>query len=227
MAEMGDGYGSECHLLRYLGRHRGVLDERVLALVGGSGIEWLDFKFDAASRWPDAELTGMEFLPDGAPAKDAWRTFWPQTGRPPNWDAVGRVIVEGKEEWLLVEAKANLAEIMSDCKASPEGGLGQVVDALDATKEALGVAADRDWLRGYYQLCNRLAVLHFLTSQDVASRLLFVYFCGDRGDAQRVCPQGEAGWKDALDAQSLHVGLPDRHPLSRRVHTLFLPICFG
>ena len=30
MGMMGDGYGSECHLLRYLGRHRALLNQRVL-----------------------------------------------------------------------------------------------------------------------------------------------------------------------------------------------------
>ena len=227
MAEMGNGYGSECHLLRYLGRHRGLFNQRVLSCVGGTKIEWLDFKFDPKNTWPDAELAGMDFLSDGAPAKDAWRNFWPQTGRPPNWDAVGRITVEGNEEWLLVEAKANLAEIKSDCMASRDGGLGKIIDALNDTKKALGVASDRDWLSGYYQFCNRLAVLRFLTSEGVASRLLFIYFCGDRGDAQRVCPEDETGWAEALDAQSTHVGLPDDHLLSQRIHKLFLPVCFG
>ncbi len=30
MAEISAGYGSECHLLRYLGRHRNLLDKHVL-----------------------------------------------------------------------------------------------------------------------------------------------------------------------------------------------------
>ena len=34
VAEMGLGYGSECHLLRYLGRHRRRLDQIVKTSVG-------------------------------------------------------------------------------------------------------------------------------------------------------------------------------------------------
>ena len=30
MAEMDMGYGSECHLLRYLGRHRTLIEQRIL-----------------------------------------------------------------------------------------------------------------------------------------------------------------------------------------------------
>ena len=37
MAEMGDGYGSECHLLRYLGRHRDRLDNTFAYFVGRAG----------------------------------------------------------------------------------------------------------------------------------------------------------------------------------------------
>jgi hypothetical protein len=43
MAEMGNGYGSECHLLRYLGRHRTELDKRVREETGGQHVEWLDY----------------------------------------------------------------------------------------------------------------------------------------------------------------------------------------
>ncbi len=34
MAEIGAGYGSEWHLLRYFGRHRRLLDQRVSVTTG-------------------------------------------------------------------------------------------------------------------------------------------------------------------------------------------------
>ena len=45
---------------------------------------------------------------------------------------------------------------------------------------ALGVSADRDWLKGYYQYANRIAALHFLTQHKVPAHLLLIYFLGDR-----------------------------------------------
>ena len=83
---------------------------------------------------------------------------------------------------------------------------------------------ERDWLSGYYQFCNRVAVLHFLNSHDVPA-LLLVYFTGDtfrEGSAD--CPADEEGWQEALAKQAEHVGLPDQHPLSDRTHKLFLPV---
>jgi hypothetical protein len=223
MARIGEGYGSECHLLRYLGRHRDLLNARVLKEVSGRAICWLDFRFDPAKKWPDAEWKGLDFLANDEEAQRAWRDFWPQSGNVPNWDAVARVTTTQREEWLLVEAKAHLGELRSSCWAKPEGGLMQITRALDITKRALGVSADRNWLTGYYQYCNRLAVLNVLNSHGTPARLLLIYFFGDAVPAQE-CPQDEVGWADALEAQAQHVALPRKHPLADRIHKLFLPV---
>lgn len=225
MAEMGNGYGSECHLLRYLGRHREVFNARVLDAIGGEAVRWLDFGFDPARAWPDAEWKGLDFLSNDEPAKSIWHDFWPQRGNVPNWDAVGRVSVNGDEEWLLVEAKAHLDEMRSSCTAKDKGGRGRIVAAVEATKTALSVPVDCDWLNGYYQYCNRVVLLHFLSLQNVAARLLFLYFVGDRADPRRICPQDASGWSEALASQASYVGLPKGNALAKRMHTMFLPVC--
>jgi hypothetical protein len=38
------------------------------------------------------------------------------------------------------------------------------------------VADYRDWLKGYYQYCNRLTLLNFLIERNVGARLIFAYF---------------------------------------------------
>jgi hypothetical protein len=225
VAEMGMGYGSECHLLRYLGRHRKLLDQRVSEAVGTSIVSWLDHPFDRSKTWLDGELKGLNFLAPDDPVRDEWRHVWPQSGNPPNWDALARIGREGASEWLLVEAKANIQELQSSCQASSAGGRSLIARTLTATKDALGAPADRDWLNGYYQYCNRVAVLEFLNRHHVASRLLFIYFMGDKGDTNRVYPADVTGWRAALEAQSTHVGLPQAHPLSDRIHKLFLDVC--
>jgi hypothetical protein len=225
MADMGDGYGSECHLLRYLGRHRKRLDAAVHDATGGQSIDWLDAPFDASRRWPDGEWTGLDFLPADLPARRAWTRFWPSRGNPPNWDAVGQLRTNGQTEWLLVEAKAHVREVKSACQAKPEGGRGQITAAFEQTKQALGVASDRDWLTAYYQYCNRAAILNFLTQQGVPARLLFVYFLGDRSGPGRICPAQEEAWAPALAARDRQVGLPVGHRLTDRIHKVFLPVC--
>jgi len=66
MGKIGYGYGSEWHLLRYLGYHRKFFSEQILQLIGGQRLEWLDFNFskvnDTLKR--DRELVGLEFIDD-------------------------------------------------------------------------------------------------------------------------------------------------------------------
>ena len=111
MAEIGHGYGSEWHLLRYLGRHRERLATEVQRVTSCDTVQWLDFPFDPKSKWKDAEWQGLDFLPLESRARGKWAEFWPQTGRPPNWDAVGEVSINGHREWLLVEDNAHIVEI--------------------------------------------------------------------------------------------------------------------
>jgi hypothetical protein len=228
MTEIGDGYGSECHLLRFLGRHREYFNKRVSAEIGADAVRWLDFHFDRTKRWMDGERKGLDFLPNGHPALTAWSSYWPSRGNPPNWDAVGEATFQGRNEWLLLEAKAHLGELVSNCRAREGEGRLTITKALERAKNALGVSLDRDWLHQYYQFANRLAILNFLRENGVAARLLFVYFVGDNFDRlpthNAECPKDQAGWETALSDQARWLGLDKIHPLSNYVHKLFVPV---
>jgi len=127
--------------------------------------------------------------------------------------------------WLLVEAKANVEELRSSCKASPDGGRPLIEACFALTRQRLGVARDRDWLSGYYQLCNRLAVLDLLNEHGAPAHLLNIYFVADRSGPGRSCPQDAAAWEPGLRDMEEHVGLPAGHRLASQVHKLFLPAC--
>ncbi len=226
MGEIGYGYGSECHLLRWMGRHRRLFDERVSDAVGRSGtaIEWLDFNFAPNKRWPDAELKGLEFLYEDRPAlKSRWQQFWP-TGRGiHNWDAVGWIGSEPYRDLILLEAKSHIREIQSDCGATSPQSIRKISEAFKETKGALGVNLDADWMRPYYQAANRIATLYFLQQEGIPTRLLLLYFLGDHYAGQE-CPRTEQEWDQAMDAQWTHLGLGLDHFLAERIHKIFLPI---
>jgi hypothetical protein len=223
MADMGDGYGSECHLLRYLGRHRDCFNDMVRLAIRADAVRWLDFHFDPTKTWQDGERKGVDFLPADHPASLAWSRTWPQRGNPPNWDAVGVATINGQDEWLLVEAKAHIGEMVSDCQAKEDGGLPAIRAILADLKRDLGVPAERNWLVRYYQFANRLAVLNSLVRNNAPARLLFIYFVGDRRPDGISCPQNNTAWEQALLDQARWLGLEREHMLSNRVHKLFVP----
>jgi hypothetical protein len=228
MATFGIGYGSECHLLRYMGRHRHRLDREVLQAVGdGTAINWIDFPFASKPRkgtLQDAEWKGLDFLMPNPALQAAWGAFWPQgRGRGiMNWDAVGRLQGGTGEEWLLVEAKAQKGELQKPCAAVGKGRL-QIETSLGQVKASLGVVSPADWLGDHYQHANRIGVLWFLMQHCISARLLCVYFTGDRNGKMN-CPANVAAWKPILDAQDAALGLPQSHPLASRIHKVFLPV---
>jgi hypothetical protein len=225
MSRMSSTCGSELHLLRYLGRHRNDFDRRILAETGGDSIEWTDFRFDPRSENAfDIELKGLEFLRDSQEVQSAWTEFWPQGAGVQTWDAVGRIKKNGREEWLLIEAKAHLSEVFSQCKAKSGPGKNKIQSALAEVKRELGVSIEADWMSNYYQFCNRVAALYFLQKHTVPSRLLFVYFYGDRTGNGRDCPASAEGWHETLQNLDRHVGLPQEHDLKSRIHKLFVPV---
>jgi hypothetical protein len=238
MAAMGCGYGSEFHLLRYLGYHRQRLDEAIGKQIGGSATEWLDFRFKKTQQAPrkdgkrpklDCEWKGVDFRPD---LERAWSDFWPQTGNVPNWDAVGKS--NAGAEYLLVEAKAHAGEISSSCSAKDgegKGGLGKIRTTLSRTIDAYGFkATPDDWLKGYYQYANRLACLHFLRQNSISARLIFIYFIGDKWGGGKIggkfpnCPKTSGEWDKHLHAMYLHLGLDGTSDFEQHVHKVFLPV---
>ena len=225
MGKIALGYGSEWHLLRLLGRHRHVLNLAIETVVGGRITDWLDFGFNPVKDFCDEEVIDLEFLGPDHDLLFEWGDWWPHSGNVHNWDAVGNIIVNGQEEWLLVEAKAHVNELESSCRAREHGGLPTIRKALAETQRAMRVSVSvQRWLSPYYQYANRLAVLHFLNAHGQPARLVHLYFCGD-AHPTGICPQSEEEWTPVLETVYQHLGLPGQGPLAGREHAVFVPVC--
>jgi hypothetical protein len=230
MGKMGNGYGSEFHLLRYLGYRRHDLNREIEKTTGGRVSDWLDFPVGAARF--DREWKGVDFVDSTSDIKSAWEKFWPQTGNVPNWDAVGLLESNSRFEYILVEAKAHVEELQSSCSASKNGGLDTIRGALKATIKANGFMADvEDWLSPYYQYANRLAHLHFLLQHDILARLVFIYFYGDNWGTKTLsngkppkCPKDAHQWSAYLKDMHDRLRANGQSKLEERVHSLFLPV---
>jgi hypothetical protein len=231
VGKTGNGYGSEFHLLRYLGYHRHELNRAVEKETGGRVSDWLDFASGGEGKL-DREWKGVDFVNSNSDVKSAWVKFWPQTGNVPNWDAVGLLESNSGGEYLLVEAKAHVEELQSSCSASKNGGLDMIRKALDATIKANGyTAAVEDWLSPYYQYANRLVHLDFLLQHNIPARLVFIYFCGDnwgggtlRNGKPPDCPKEAQQWNPSLTDMHDRLGMNGQGRLEERVHKVFLPV---
>jgi hypothetical protein len=229
MGKIGYGYGSEWHLLRYLGYHRAYLSQQVIDCVGGKAVEWLDFEFspERAPLRDDREFVGLAFISD-ATVQAKWKSFWPQTGNAQNWDAIGKIYFGDRPEWLLVEAKAHTGEIQSACGAKSQVSKQRIYSALAQTSKAFGNSQQpiENWLAPYYQYANRLAALYFLTkecSPPVDAHLLFLYFYGENREGCD-CPQSEQEWTPTVQRVMDWLGIDQQRELAQRVHHLFLPV---
>ena len=135
--------------------------------------------------------------------------FWPRRG--PQWDALGTTVAGP----VLVEAKAHLREFFSPGTQARGASQERITAAFAAVRADLGVPADTDWCRQFYQYTNRLAHLWWLRQHGVAAELLFVSFIGD-GDMDG--PRHAETWQAAFDTADYALGLPRRHALSQHVH---------
>ena len=229
MGKIGYGYGSEWHLLRHLGYHRAYFSEKVISIIGGQDIEWLDFEFSQANAplKDDREFTGLEFIKD-TQVREKWKSFWPQTGNAHNWDTIGKIYFGNTFEWLLVEAKGHIGEIVTKCKATSPENKKVIYSSLEKTSKAFGnyLQPIKNWIDTYYQYANRLAVLYFLMKECVPSvnaRLLFVYFFGENRENLK-CPQSEQDWESVIRDIEIRLGIDKNSELAQRTHCLFLPI---
>jgi hypothetical protein len=120
------------------------------------------------------------------------REFWPLSG--PRWDALGRT----GSTYFLVEAKANIPELISDCQATAPHSREMIAAALRRTQQWLGASPHVDWLTGFYQYANRLAHLYFMREiARVDAYMVFLYILNDPTHI----PTSRIKWHGALELQ--------------------------
>ena len=142
--------------------------------------------------------------------------FWPDNG--PQWDALG---VSG-DEIILVEAKANIPEMVSPGTKAGTSSRRKVKNSLDEVKKYLSVSDSIDWTGTFYQYVNRIAHLYYLREKNqIKARLLFIYFINDvtvRG------PKTKDEWLGAIQTMECYLGLDKNHKLRKYIHDIFIDV---
>jgi hypothetical protein len=185
------------------------------------------------------ETFGPAVMPDHAawPALASWWLKHRQGANTPNWDLALNCDIEGRHGLILVEAKANVPELVGrvgtdglpaaggkalDRKASDRSGenhtrIGEAIEevrlSLLPQAPALSISRDR-----HYQLSNRIAFAWRLASLGIPTVLVYLGFTGDEGIRYAGEPfrDGEH-WREVLHTHICEVGAEDL--LERRVDT--------
>jgi hypothetical protein len=146
---------------------------------------------------------------------DELKKFWPKNG--PRWDALGRT--SDANAFILVEAKANVPELVSFCGAKDKESLKIISASLAETQRWLNCREPRiDWKSGFYQYANRLAHLYFLREKaHKEAYLVFLYLVEDSTHIRTSLED----WKCALKLQKKLMGI-SAGSLSGKVIELFI-----
>lgn len=216
MGKMALGYGSEFHLLRWIGRHRNEFDKRVKSLLGVNNISWLDFDFDNNNNKliPDKELIGLSFLENDSnntSVLSKWKEEWPQSGNSMNWDLVGFTVQDDIKTWILVEAKAHIGELEQKCEATSRNSITKIEKALTNAAENNGIKilSNNPWTKKNYQLANRIYILDLLKRYGIKAKLINIYFIGDMIFKSRKSPQSEEEWYEKVDNMKKYLNIDE------------------
>ena len=179
------------------------------------GIEWLSpLQDDEYAEYRDADFVSLlQIELHSRPLE----LFWPTLG--PQWDGLARTSDGGV---LLIEAKANVPEVISRGTGASGSSRRLIEQSLDETKAYLGVREDISWSGKLYQYSNRLAHLYLLrVLNNIDARMIFLYFTGPK-DVNG--PETSAEWKAALTVVKGVLGVGNRHKLGQYVLDVFLEV---
>ena len=209
--------GSLRHIQEYVNNRSQDLDSAIHSASGGRislPIDWRSpLAADEYSEYRDEDF--LQRLGLTLPERSL-SSFWPRLG--PQWDALG---LDASGDAVLVEAKANIPEIVSDPSRAQGKSREQIESSLEETAAFLGAKPPGDWSGTFYQYTNRLAHLCLLHQfNGISTWLVYVYFIGDQDVGG---PESEAEWRAAIQVLHGALGL-HRHALLNRVVDVFLDV---
>ena len=212
--------GSKYHIQRFVNERTAELNNGIvgasptLLAFGPKSISWKSpLKDEGYYEYRDDFLgpLGLE------EHENALREFWPSQG--PQWDGLGVVASGESRGYLLVEAKAHPEETHSASGATAPASVAKIKGVFDTVQAHMGIAGT-DWIKGHYQLANRIAFLYWLNVViNVPSWLVLLNFVNDT----TYKPTDLSTWIEAERRLFADLGLHPDAPLLGRVITLFLP----
>lgn len=215
--QKADGHGSLKQLQVLINRNQELINQQIkssLQRLSGSKIQWLSpLADDDYSEYTDDDF--IERI-DLDPSEINLKEFWPARGA--NWDALAKT---EKNEIILIEAKANIPELVSPASGAGNASMEQISKSLEETKQYLNKTNEVDWAGKFYQYTNRIAHLYFLrVKKKKKAFLVNIYFVGD--DSVNG-PKTVNEWKGGIEVMNHYLGL-NSHKLKKYMADVFIEV---
>lgn len=217
-----NSHGSLKNLQDAINKKKKYLDAKISKVIGNQmNIDWKSpLKPDDYAEYRDEDfLKKLGILNE---IKYPLSDFWPNNG--PQWDALGVKDDKDDKEYevILVEAKANIPEMVSPGTKAKITSRSKIKNSLDEVKKYLNIGNDIDWTGTFYQYVNRIAHLYYLREKNqIKAHLLFIYFIND---VTVHGPKTKDEWLGAIQTMECYLGLDKKHKLRKYIHDIFIDV---
>ena len=218
-----NSHGSLKNLQVAINEKKQYLNAKISKVIGKQMIiDWKSpLKADGYAEYRDEDFLGRLGILNNI--KYPLIAFWPNNG--PQWDALGVKDDKDDKEYevILVEAKANIPEMVSPgTDAKNPQSIKKIRNSLAEVKKYLNINNGIDWTGTFYQYVNRIAHLYYLREKNqIKAHLLFIYFINDitvHG------PKSKDEWLGAIQAMECCLGLDKKHKLRKYIHDIFIDV---
>lgn len=212
-----NGRGSLNDIQILINKNQDILNNKIKSIfpeLSAENIIWKSpIAMDEFSEYRDNDFLDLLGLD---PGKVNLASFWPRRG--PQWDALARTT---NGHIILVEAKANMPEIISPATGASAKSKLLIDKSLNETKEFLGISNDVNWSGKFYQYTNRLAHLYlFRCKRGIPAYLLNIYFIGDKTVNG---PSTISEWVAAIKVAHSYLGI-FQHELNKYIAEIFIDV---
>ena len=211
-----DSHGSLKDIQILINNRKEILDKKLSEVLEKEiNINWKSpIKDDQYAEYRDEDF--LRILDIESKINSPLEKFWPKRG--PQWDALGI----DDEKIFLVEAKANLPEVVSPPIVAGKESKSKILTSFSELKEYLNINNTIDWSETFYQYANRIAHLYFLrVLNGINAYLVNIYFINDNSVAG---PKSIDEWRGALTIIKHYLGIPKKNKLEKYMIDIFIDV---
>ena len=211
-----DSHGSLKDIQILINNRKEILDKKLSEVLEKEiNINWKSpIKDDQYAEYRDEDF--LRILDIESKINSPLEKFWSKRG--PQWDALGI----DDEKIFLVEAKANLPEVVSPPTVAGKESKSKILTSFSELKEYLNINNTIDWSGTFYQYANRIAHLYFLrVLNGINAYLVNIYFINDNSVAG---PKSIDEWRGALTIIKHYLGIPKKNKLEKYMIDIFIDV---